>query len=104
MDELHFLLACSGPGAGRKIAWSIAIGFICFVFAAFVVKQLLFLFECRGAKRWPVYWGFGLLSFHPAWSVSAIHGDCGIIKVIASLVVSIVLTVLLVIQKYAARK
>ncbi len=104
MDELHLLLACSGPGAGRAIAWSIAIGFICFVYAAFVEVQLLFLYLCRSGKRWPVYWGFGLLVLHPAWTVSARHGDCGMMKEIASLVFSIVLTVFLVIQNYAARK
>ena len=39
-----------------------------------------------------------LLAVHPAWTVSAVHGDCGILKVNASVIVTVLTAICLVLQ------
>jgi len=74
------LFACSGPGAGEAIAVSILIGYRHAALAA-VLLGLGLLLLALSPKRWlfPAILG-ALLLLHPAWTVSAIHGDCGFMK------------------------
>jgi hypothetical protein len=76
--------ACSGPGAGQAIAESIAIGYT----SAAIVGGLLMASLAAFAFN-PRRWGasallLGLLALHPAWTVSALSGDCGAFKCEAS--------------------
>jgi hypothetical protein len=74
------ILACSGPGAGALIAKNIS-----YADGQAYVVGLLFgvsLILCRIAGcrwYWPVGCGLFLL-LHPAWTISAISGDCGDMK------------------------
>jgi len=74
------LFACSGPGAGKAMAESVAIGYIhARVAAAMLLASLV---VCAGAQR---LWGVpavlaGLLALHPAWTVSILRGDCGFMR------------------------
>ncbi len=73
------LLACSGPGAGAAIAESIAVGYT----HAAVAGGLLLASLAVSAftRRWATPAVLvGLLVLHPAWTVSAISGDCGHLK------------------------
>jgi len=92
------LFACSGPGAGEAIAVSILIGYRHAALAA-VLLGLGLLLLTLSPKRWlfPAILG-ALLLLHPAWTVSAIHGDCGIMKRDASRVFTAVSSAALVLQ------
>ena len=79
------VFACSGPGAAAAIAtsefWSVIIWFCTAAVALF-------------SARW---WGnpslpwvrlvflASIVSFHPGWTISARHGDCGALKFYSSL-------------------
>jgi hypothetical protein len=78
------LFACSGPGAGEAIGRSIEIGFIHAEVVGGLVALSLALLVVR-PRRWlaPAVL-LVLLALHPAWTVSAISGDCGQLKVLAS--------------------
>lgn len=74
------LLACSGPGAAESIALSIQIGYRHAVFCSGVLAAALVLLAFF-PKRWlfPAIIAISLL-IHPAWTISATHGDCGYLK------------------------
>jgi hypothetical protein len=78
-------LACSGPGAANEIALNIAIAFMNAAIAVgLLVISLVFFFI--GPRNWivpPIL--VGLIALHPAWTISAISGDCGEMKFYASL-------------------
>jgi hypothetical protein len=77
------LLACSGPGAGAAIAESTRIGY---THAAVTGVLLAVSLAIAGlGRRWSVpAILLGLVALHPAWTVSAISGDCGHMKRYAS--------------------
>jgi hypothetical protein len=97
------LLACSGPGAQSVIAESIAIGYYNAGFAVLVTAALFFLHWSRHGRAWPARTGSLLVMFHPAWTISAIAGDCGYFKRDASCFVSVVCIALLAFQLYVSR-
>jgi len=72
--------ACSGPGAGTLIARNTEIGYAhgSVVGVLFLISLVAFSLAKR---RWliPAIM-FGLLVFHPAWTISATSGDCGFLK------------------------
>lgn len=82
------MFACSGPGAGAAIARSIEIGYTHAGVLAGLLMVSVAVFA-RGPRRWdvPVVL-LVLLLLHPAWTISAISGDCGFFKRDASRVVT----------------
>ena len=98
MMSLLLPLACSGPGAGPAIAASISIGYYCAGLAALITTALFFLYRSRGGSAGVAWTGIVLLLLHPAWTISATHGDCGVLKLAASGVVSLAFVVLLLFQ------
>ena len=110
MNLAFQILACSGPGALRVIAESIRIGYYnaAFVGLAAAAGVLLHLIHWRrGGWAFAIaYLLFGtlLLLWHPAWTVSAYHGDCGDAKRFYSYIVSAVAAAPFIIEFYAARK
>ena len=71
-----WLFACSGPGAIAEIQRNIAIGSA----HAGIVGALLLASLGLGlaTRRWlGTAICAGLLALHPAWTVSALDGDCG---------------------------
>jgi hypothetical protein len=83
------LFACSGPNAPAFIARSIEIGYLhALAISSLLVASLLLSLIVTG--RWlPSIALSVLLILHPAWTVSAVHGDCGYFKRDASLAVTI---------------
>src|SRR5579872_3284219 len=84
---MSLLFACSGDG-GQLIAQNIEVGYTHAAIAAglFVGSLgLTALFKGRwiGAAIF-----FGLVLLHPAWTISAISGDCGFLKAAASRVLT----------------
>ena len=78
-----WLLACSGEHALEVIYVTIwtgfaharGLGFLCVVSACLALAPRRFM---------PPITLLCLLAIHPAWTISAIHGDCGQTKLIAS--------------------
>jgi hypothetical protein len=92
------LFACSGPGAGETIARNIGIGY---THAAIVGGMLVasFVLFAIGPRRWIVpAIILGLVALHPAWTISAISGDCGFLKRDASWVFTGIGTLAIVAQ------
>jgi hypothetical protein len=84
MIFLFSLLACSGPGAGRAIARSIEAGYErALMFAGICLLSIGITLLSRRAWLIPAGLCFMLL-IHPAWTVSATSGDCGMSKDAAS--------------------
>jgi hypothetical protein len=103
MAYTFYILACSGPGAGQAIARSITIGY----FSAAAVAYMticLFRLSSRTGRYWPAYLSALLLSLHPAWTISAVRGDCGIAKVVFSVVLLLLISGLLTLQIITARR
>ncbi len=102
-DNLIQTLACSGAGGALATSRSIAYGFY---FAAGTGYITIWLFRLRAqtGRDWPAYWSLLFLILHPAWTVSANHGDCGIMKTITSLVVFILVSAFLIFQICSARQ
>jgi hypothetical protein len=100
---MDIILACSGPGAGRVIQESILIGYFCAGLAGLVTFAAICLQRFWGGPVWPFLVCAALLALHPAWSISAIHGDCGYFKREASYAVSLLFGALLAFQLLAAR-
>ena len=100
---LSEMLACSGPGAGRSIARGIFIGYGCAALATAVTVAICIMYRRRGGKAGLAWAGLALLLLHPAWTVSATHGDCGMMKRGASYLVSCAFVALFVVQRHASR-
>ena len=78
--------ACSGPGAHRVIAENIAYS----RWSALGVGLMLLPIGYRYVRGglWEAALPHGvLLALHPAWTISAMHGDCGYLQAGASTVV-----------------
>ena len=74
-----WIFACSGPGAIAEIERNIAIGYICAGIAGVLLVMSLGL--SLATRRWlGLAICSGLLALHPAWTVSALGGDCGDMK------------------------
>lgn len=73
------MFACSGPGAGAAIAESIRISQIHAVVLALMLLVSAGLSRLNG-KRVVTLVLLALLAIHPAWTVSALVGDCGHLK------------------------
>jgi hypothetical protein len=99
-----FILACSGPGAMTTIHQSITISQFCAAMSGVIVLALAFDHWRR--HRWSFRLGFAaaLMAVHPAWTVSAWHGDCGYFKRHTSYFLLAVLFGLLAYQVYVARR
>jgi hypothetical protein len=77
------LFACSGPGAGAAIAESIRIGYDQAMLVGGLFMNSLAIAALTRQWIFPAI-VLGLLAVHPAWTVSAISGDCGEFKRFAS--------------------
>jgi len=74
-------LGCSGPGAMAGISAAVEYGFRAAAVVGAITILILVVWGifCR---RWAVALAhLGLIATHPAWTVSAVHGDCGMRKV-----------------------
>lgn len=56
----------------------------------------------RQVLAWALLFSIPLLLLHPAWTTSAIHGDCGTFKAMASTVASFIAGILMVVQAIIA--
>jgi hypothetical protein len=74
------VLACSGPGAGATIQVSITIGYFCAAIGGVITAALAY--DSLRTQRWRFALPIAafMLLIHPAWTVSAVHGDCGSLK------------------------
>jgi hypothetical protein len=83
------IFACSGPGAGAAIAENIAYAqaHALVVLTALEVSALIWLCV-RRSRGWPLASAL-LLLLHPAWTVSALDGDCGALKAQASVLFTV---------------
>lgn len=92
------ILACSGPGAMRLIQDNIlyAQQHALVVGAIAILSIMLWLV----IRRWIVlpFCVALLLILHPAWTVSAISGDCGFFKAGAAMFVTVLAGVCLLLQ------
>ena len=91
---ISFILACSGSGAFKYIVNNVHLGYYSAALAS--VLFLIFSFAYyRGKRGWEPVFGSGVLLFlHPAWTVSAMNGDCGQMKLVLSLVDTLLLIVI----------
>lgn len=80
VSTAFIIFACSGPGAAATIQQSITIGYFCAAIGGVITAAVGF--DAWSTRRWrftlPV--AAVMLLIHPAWTVSAIHGDCGFFK------------------------
>jgi len=101
--SLLSLFACSGPGAGDAIATNIRIGYVGAVFSGLLLIPVFHAYNYGHGRRWPFLWSFILLIIHPAWTVSAIGGDCGGMKFVSTCFFTILATVFFVLQRRYSR-
>jgi hypothetical protein len=97
------LLACSGPGAMKAIADSIATGNLLALIGGVLVAGVAIHALVTNSWYFPTWMSIGLMILHPAWTVSAIQGDCGWQKVVCSYGVTGLLAVLGMIQAFLVR-
>ncbi len=73
------MFACSGPGAPYAIGESIRIGQIHAAVLALLLLVSATLSLRYGRRTIPIIL-LAMLALHPAWTISAISGDCGHFK------------------------
>lgn len=104
MNTAFVILACSGPGAAATIQQSITIGYFCAAAGGAITSVLAF--DSWRSRRWrftlPV--AAVMLLLHPAWTVSAIQGDCGYFKRDASYFFTAAYFALLIYQYVASKR
>lgn len=77
---MNLLVACSGPGAGQTIHNNIVYAQYQFlVVAMLALASILFWLGTR-RQRGLMLTEIVLMIIHPAWTISALHGDCGYLK------------------------
>lgn len=98
------LLACSGPGAGAAIRQNIVIANYCAAIGG--VITIAVVFDAWRTRRWGIALPISVVMslMHPAWTISALHGDCGFLKRNLSYFVSAIYFGLLVYQSFAAKR
>ena len=80
MNFSFVILACSGPGAPATIQQSIIIGYFCAAIGGVITLALGYDTWRMRDLRFTLVVAAVMLLLHPAWTVSAIHGDCGFFK------------------------
>jgi len=90
-------LACSGDGAVDTIAMNIAVSFVHAKLAAIMLGASLLCLLLRHQWIVPLFL-IVLVAVHPAWTISAVQGDCGGTKLLASQVFSVLGTAALALQ------
>ena len=98
-----WLVACSGAGAAATIGRNIAFAQQqAAVVATITAVSLLLWVPFNRRIRYPAACLL-LLSFHPAWSMSATKGDCGYSMASSAMWASLLAVVALILQiRYAA--
>jgi hypothetical protein len=86
------------------IQQSIALGYLCAAFGSIATLALIYDFARTRRKRFTLPVAGLLMLVHPAWTVSAIHGDCGFAKREASYVLTAVFIGLLIYQYVDSRR
>lgn len=99
-----FILACSGPGAGAAIQQAITFGYFCAAAGGVVTVALAYVAMRMRRFSFPLPVAAVMLLIHPAWTVSAIHGDCGGLKNLTSMIFSVVYLGLLIFQHVASKR
>lgn len=74
------IFACSGPGAFITIRQNITIGYFAAAIGAVVVLALTYDALRTRRLRLTLPSAALMLLLHPAWTISAVHGDCGYFK------------------------
>jgi hypothetical protein len=79
------IFACSGPHAIEFIGDNILTAYISAAFGFILVLGTVVFYFLRKNKGLPTIWfSVAVLVMHPAWTIGAVHGDCGILKASAS--------------------
>lgn len=95
------MLACSGPGAMRVIQDNILYAQQqAMVVAAIAAASITLWFFRRRWKALPLL-VITLLLIHPAWTISAIKGDCGFLKADATTFVTAAVSACVALQALA---
>src|SRR5579862_5925953 len=90
--------ACSGPGAGKLIAENTAHAEnAAWISGAIFIAALLGWLILRRFSFFPLACGV-LLAVHPAWTISALRGDCGYLKAGAAFIVTALAVLIVVAQ------
>jgi hypothetical protein len=102
LGESLVVFACSGEGAGAIIRENIVIGYLCAAVGGVITLALGFDAWRTGRWRFALPAAALMLLMHPAWSVSAVHGDCGFFKRDASYFFTAVYSGLMIYQCFLA--
>jgi hypothetical protein len=104
MGNSFLVLACSGPEAGVSIYAAILTGYLSAAGGVVTVLALgIDAWRCRRV-RVPLQLACLLILIHPAWTISAIQGDCGGQKKVASWICTVAFVGLAAIQYLISRK
>lgn len=103
MKFLPLILACSGPEAMATIRSNQVLGDVCAAIGAVVLLALAWDFYRTRTMRLTLPAAVLLLAVHPAWTVSAIEGDCGTWKREASILFTAAFLGLAIYQYIAGR-
>ena len=84
MSHPFLVLACSGPEAGVSIYAAVLMGYLSA--AGGIVAAVALGIDAWRCRRvcFPFPLACLLILIHPAWTISAIDGDCGMQKTLAS--------------------
>ncbi len=92
------ILACSGPGAWAAIQEAISYGYLCAAIGGVITLSMYLYSIATQRLGFPLAIAGAMLAIHPAWTVSAVSGDCGQMKVFASEIFTVIFVGLVVIE------
>jgi hypothetical protein len=102
VNTFSFILACSGPGAQASIQSSITLSYFCAAVGGVTTLALTYDSIREHRFRFTLPIAAILLLGHPAWTVSAIQGDCGAMKETTSILATAVYIGLFIFQHCAS--
>jgi hypothetical protein len=80
--------ACSGPGAAEAIRWNTLAALALFLAAGAATVFTVFRQRRLGRTRKSAAWLFAPVVLHPGWWMSSLMGDCGMVRVHSSWVMT----------------
>ncbi|PCJ79224.1 MAG: hypothetical protein COA57_15785 [Flavobacteriales bacterium] len=99
LGALDRVLACSGPGAADAIRTSIEIGNYCAFGSIVLTLILIWINRKKRTRTTTIFLSISILLtvIHPGFWLSAVSGDCGMLRFYSSIVITCFIMLILLV-------
>ena len=106
IGSVQQIMACSGPGAGKAIRTSIEIGNYCALISVVLTLFIVWINRKYQTKTKKALLSASILLtiFHPGFWVGATSGDCGVLRIYSSIIITSLILLILLFTLYKRNK